>query len=235
MIKKSGKNLLIASLSIILVVILSISIYAAGSSTGGYNAPDSITSTTPTTTDKPTQDTNAIEIEKQAVASASSLTNKSKTLVCESQSTLNARIKCRLEQRGISALNVTEESCRVLANPANCQSLYAKVASCYNLISGQQKDQCFKRIAGFTSAKVKEEASANNKEALRNYLIFLLYDLQERVEKAYENNAITSEQTSETISLIVQIKQKILQNQTKSQVKPFIQELKAKVQELKLT
>jgi len=104
-----------------------------------------------------------------------------------------------------------------LTNPSNCRSLYAKVASCYDL-NGQQKDQCFKRIAGFTKAKVTDEASANNKEALNKY----------------EKGETTAEQTSESISLIVQIKQKILQNQTKSHIKPFMQELKAKLRELNL-
>ncbi|MBI2632074.1 hypothetical protein HYW75_03660 [Candidatus Pacearchaeota archaeon] len=195
----------------LLLIIFSISIYAIGSSTGNTDT------TTPSTS-----------------SSESNSNIKSKSPNCEVQLTLNARIKCRLEQRGVSGLNITEESCRVLVNPANCQSLYAKVASCYELGSGKQKDRCFKHIAGFTSAKVMEQASANNKESLRNYLVFLLYDLQEKVENAYENGAITTEQASESISLIVQIKQKIFQNHTKSKIKPFFQELKAKLRGLNI-
>ena len=227
------KRTILIQISLLLIVLLAVSIYAVGSSTGNSDSSISSSTDSSNSSNKAKQNTKAIEAERQAAGSIIAAANKSQADNCESQSTLNARIKCRLEKRGIEFLNVTEESCRVLANPANCQSLYAKVASCYDL-NGQQKDQCFKRIAGFTKAKVKDEASANNKESLKNYLIFLLYNLQEKIEDAYEEGEITTEQTSESISLIIQIKQKILRNQTKSQIKPFIQELKAKMQELSL-
>ncbi len=161
------------------------------------------------------------------------LVYQEETVNCDTQLTLNARIKCRLEQKGPDFLDTIDESCKVLKNPTNCKFLYSEVSSCYDL-SGQQKDQCFKRTAGFTKIRAKNEASSNNKEPLRNYLIFLLYDLQEKIEDSYKESLITTEQASETISLIVQIKQKIFLNKTKSEIKPFIQELKAKMQELKI-
>ena len=151
---------------------------------------------------------------------------------CEAYSNLSQRIQCRLEKRGLE-FNVTEESCRVLANPSNCQSLYNKVAACYDQ-SGFQKDECFKRIAGFTQAKVSEEAKANNKQALRNYIIFLLYDLQEKVEDSYEDNKINSTTASEVISIIIEVKQAIILNKTKEEIKPMLQQLKIKIQELKI-
>ena len=150
---------------------------------------------------------------------------------CDSKSILKDRIQCRLEQRGIENINATDESCKVLANPKNCQSLYYKVASCYAQ-SGIQKDQCFKRVAGFTQGKASEEAKANNKEALKNYIIFLLYDLQEKVEDAYKESEISAENASNTIALIVEIKQSIFLNKAKEEIKPMIRELRDKMQEL---
>lgn len=154
---------------------------------------------------------------------------KNRTARCEDAGDLRARIKCRLEKRGVD-LNVTEESCRVLKNPANCQSLYAKVASCYKM-SGKVKDNCFKRIAGFTKNKIKEEG-ASNKESLRNYMVFVLYNLQEKVEYALEEGRVDSEKASSVISSIIELKQAILLNKTKEEIKPLLVSLKTEMKEI---
>ena len=147
--------------------------------------------------------------------------------LCEQKETRFQRIKCRLEiQRNVSLddLNITEESCLNVRNQSKCNALYAHVRACYNK-QGIFKDQCFKRTAGFIKKNIKEE---KNSDALRNYMIFLLYNLQEKVEDAQSSGNITSEQGAQLIDLIVSIKQDILNNLTKEEIKPKLRELKEK-------
>lgn len=143
---------------------------------------------------------------------------------CASLSTPKERIRCRLTQR-TEGLNITEESCRALPNPANCQSLYARVASCYAL-QGTSKDQCFKRIASFGTTSVASEAAANNKAALRTYAVFLLYDLQEKVEEAHAAQRIGADDAATLIARIVELKQALLLNKPKADIQPLVQQLK---------
>lgn len=152
---------------------------------------------------------------------------------CESFTTRIERIKCRLEKKGLEISSV-EESCRSLANPSNCQSLYNKVNSCYDQ-NGIQKDQCFKRIAGFIGkGKLESEAKANNKGALRNYAVFLLYDLQERVEEANEQGKIDAQRSAQVIELIIQIKEKLFLDKPKEEIRPLIIQLKSLWKDSKL-
>ena len=224
--KKTISYVILASVSLVLLLGL---VYAAGTSTGSSDSDDD-SPKAPRSLSTVSDDVNDNATENVSV--------KNKTMLfrgknCEIQGNLTSRIRCRLEQRGIEGLNVTEESCRVLANPKNCMSLYAKVASCYKM-DGVLKDQCFKRIAGFVGNKIRNQSSANNHEALRNYIIFLLYNLQEKVEKAYEDGNINETQTADTVALIVKIKQDILTGKTKADIKPEIQELRSKLEGLKI-
>jgi len=217
--KNKGALLTVILISIVMFSFLA---YAAGTSTGNDG------SQTVRKTMVKANNTNALIMNRTIMQNKSRFINMN----CEVQSNVSSRIECRLEQRGVKSINVTEESCRVLANPANCRSLYAKVASCYNM-TGMQKDQCFKRIAGFVGQNIKNQ-SANNKEALRNYLIFLLYNLQEKVEESFENNRTNSTQASETISLIVEIKQDILLGKKKADIRPKLERLKTMIRELNI-
>lgn len=144
---------------------------------------------------------------------------------CENFNIRLERVKCRLEKKGLDTSSV-EESCRVLPNPSNCQALYNKVNSCYDL-NGVQKDQCFKRIAGFIGkGNLENEAKANNKGALRNYVVFLLYDLQERVEEANEQGKLDTQKSAQIIDIIIQIKEKLFLDKSKNEIKPLLEQLK---------
>lgn len=98
-------------------------------------------------------------------------------------------------------------------------------------MTGVQKDQCFKRVAGFAAATVRLEES---KASIRNYIVFLLYDLQERVEKAYDSGKITSQDATDAISLIVEIKQDIMNGKPKTVLQPKIEGMKSKIRSLNL-
>lgn len=203
-----------------LILILSTLVFAAGGGGGGGGSSGS---------------SNVVTKETTVTSSDDQKTQQASTSFknCNGFSLRVERIKCRLEQKGLDATVGYEESCRNLPDPQNCQSLYNKVASCYNF-NGIQKDQCFKRVAGFLGKGNIKSEGANNKGALRNYAVFLLYDLQERVEKANEAGSINSQQAADIIDLIVQIKQQIFANKTKAEVKPLIEQLKLKWRDLGL-
>ena len=202
------------SIFLVLILVLSIDFYAYGAGGGGGGSGSSnsvVKETTITNSDDQQKQQPSIQIKN-----------------CNGFSSRVERVKCRLEQKGLDATAGYEESCKNLPNPANCQSLYNKVNSCYTF-NGVQKDQCFKRVAGFLGkGNLKNEAAANNKGALRNYVVFLLYDLQERVEKANDAGSLNSQQAAEVIDLIIQIKQQIFASKNKIEIKPLLDQLKVK-------
>lgn len=219
-----GYNLTAALLLILLLLGV---VSAAGAATGNPGAGAA------NATEKKNQRTN-ISVSQDDNRTDRQLRYKGQE--CSAQANLTTRIACRLEQRGIENLNITEESCKGVANPQSCQSLYARVYACYDS-AGRQKDQCFKRVAGFIKPQISKQALAeknNRSESLRYYAVFLLYDLQQKVEEAYTNNLTTQEQASEIIALIVEAKQSILLNKPKSEIKQKIQELKEKLKEIRI-
>jgi hypothetical protein len=68
-----------------------------------------------------------------------------------------------------------------------------------------------------------------NSDEKRNYLILLLYDLQERVGNSYDAGKIDEDTTAEIIDLIVEIKQKILDQEPRSEIKAATGELKSRL------
>ena len=145
---------------------------------------------------------------------------------CEDRSSIKDRVQCRLEKKEEGTIH---ESCRVLERTDDCATLYRRVYSCYEK-TGKEKDECFKQKARFTYKTVKKEAGVSS-ENVRNYLLFLLYDLEERVEEAYDEGKLTSEEAAELISDIVEIKQAILLGKSKSDVKSLLNPFKNKWKE----
>lgn len=157
---------------------------------------------------------------------------------CDSIPALSDRIDCRLrnKQEGIDNTEDIDyekqvpEACRTLKNPTACIALYKKVQQqkCYDL-NGKEKDKCFKDIVGIKK-KLSEENDRANKA--RQYLILLLYDLEERAENAAEEGKITIPQASGLVTIIVETKQLILDNKPKSDILPKLNELKEKWESL---
>ncbi len=219
-----GKLVAISFIFILVISLVTLSVvYALGSSTGGDN-PRNVNDAA-----NETEDSNQTQNDSQKRMNNPNRMNKlniTNTTDCEMSKNRRERIKCRLQYR-IENSNLTEESCRNVTDSQACRVLYNKVAACYYL-NGVQKDQCFKRIAGFIKNKVSDEANSTNKTSIRNYIVFLLYDLQERAESAQQNGTITVDQAAEVIDLIVQIKQAVMTGQNKTQIRPMFQELKTK-------
>lgn len=145
---------------------------------------------------------------------------------CENFTVRTERIRCRLMQRNVT-FNAPEESCRGVADSPGCLAMYARVKACYDR-TGQEKDQCFKRIAGFVKSHVREERNATS---VRAYAVFLLYDLQEKVEAAHDAGRVNDDSAAEIISLIVEIKQDIMAGKMKADIQPKIQHLKTLIRE----
>ena len=161
---------------------------------------------------------------------------------CESSSNRTDRIKCRLENREeikarvverIKAFNndtSTYEACQGLRNEGLCVALYAQSQRCYRL-NDTERDRCFKKVAAFREAQINKsiEVESNKTEArerVKHYMILVLYNLQEKVEKANEKGRISSEDAAEIINKIVEIKRSILEGATKAEIRSQLAELK---------
>jgi hypothetical protein len=158
---------------------------------------------------------------------------------CEEYENRKERIKCRLDyikenKENFEALyNKIPESCRNLdfENRGKCVSFYQKSQACYEK-NGIEKNKCFKRIANFAKANLKDEKEGKNQKA-RDYVILLLYDIQEKVEEAIKNQKIDAEKGSDIINKITEIKEDILSGKTKNEIKPKFAELKELLKKLK--
>lgn len=149
---------------------------------------------------------------------------------CESFSLIIERIKCRLEFG--QKYETTPEPCRNLNSPVNneqgCTKLYKDSLPCYEL-SGTNKDQCFKNLAGFSKTTVREEISTpDGNKKVRLYLVALLYDLEEIVEDAQREEKMDLDLAAELIDSIVVVKSKVLQNKPVSEVRASLKNLKDK-------
>ena len=218
---------------IILLLVFSVGAYAAGSSTGGSSSTRSTQNQqqTTTTNQQPTEDQPAL-------------------VNCEDTNTYasrRARILCRIENKDRiqdSPKARIPEECRKLAATATtkriarnaCIKLYKdsgeESENCYLRDStGRQKLDCFRKVAGLTTASLSGQAE--KKIEHRKYVVLLLYELQGRIENAVENNILDKDKASEIIDLIVEIKEKIMSGGTREEIRPLIQELREKINELK--
>src|SRR3989344_3691330 len=158
---------------------------------------------------------------------------QAESALCENPSSRRERIHCRLslgENYTVPKDNVPE-ACRNLRNPVACIALYKNVRPCYEL-EGRAKDRCFKSVSQFRGANLSQENNESRPQRARQYLVILLYDLEERIEDKQQNGEITLEESSELIDLIVEIKQKILDDARRSEILPLLTDLKVKYREI---
>lgn len=139
---------------------------------------------------------------------------------CESFKQVTARVKCRLDQGNTK--KQVPEACRILVENANCIKWYDNVLPCYNQ-AGAQKDRCFKTVAGF---KVSDVASVKGKEELNKYILFLLYDLEQRVENAVAAGTVNSLAASQVIGQIIETKEAVLVARNKGEIVSKVAALK---------
>ncbi len=196
----------IGMIAILAVILASIFVYAAGSST----IPSQPTPT-PTISDK--------AMEKKD---------------CETIAMRIERIKCRLQNKTEEGENIDyeariPEACKTLRNPTACIALYKNVQArrCYDM-EGRDKDKCFKETAGIRSnfsGLIPEERA----QKAREYLVFLLYEFEERIEDDNKKGLISDDSAAEIIELITQIKEDILSGKNRVEIMPKFNELKQKI------
>jgi hypothetical protein len=151
---------------------------------------------------------------------------------CENIEDRKERIKCRLQyikdnkEDFEAPYNKIPETCRNLnfENQGKCVSFYQKSQACYEK-NGIDKNKCFKRLANFAKANLKDEKNERNQKA-RDYTLLLLYDIQQKIEEAIKNDKINAEEGSELIAKIVEIKEDITAGKTKKEISPKFLELK---------
>jgi hypothetical protein len=166
------------------------------------------------------------------------LINKYDNKTCDSFQTIEERITCRLVNKKLGNVNVSKasvpESCRNLIGSKKglCIALYNAVGKCYEL-KGKDEDKCLKRAVGLrVVANLSMEKNASEmKERAREYASSLLDHVQNKIEKAQENGAISEENATAIIVKLVKIKENILVGKTKAEIKPALVELKAMIKD----
>ncbi len=145
---------------------------------------------------------------------------------CEEYEERADRIKCRfiLGEEYRAPEGIVPEACRLSENQDRCKALYAATRTCYTL-ENRAKDACFKRALGIRKQLADEIPMERNQKA-REYVVTLLYDLEERIEKAAESGKIDPEVGAEMIDKIVEIKGKILNGVNREEIRADIQVLK---------
>ena len=227
-------------------------VFAAGSSTVPSTTSDTNSDADNTSVDTVSNNTKAVDvITKTKIESVKERLKKSRTIIrsavnsnsCDSLEDRAHRISCRLKRyKDNPEENDTEvdyekrvpEACKSGRNPTACIALYKRVNNngCYSL-QGKNKDRCFKKTLDMKKAKIRDLPPQERKEKARDYLVLLLYEIQERIEKANENDKISDDDATEIIDLIVEIKQDILDNKTRSEILPKLKDLKEKIRALR--
>ena len=91
------------------------------------------------------------------------------------------------------------------------------------------KDFCLKKSAEILKGELKDLSKEERVNKSRNYLILLLYDLQDKIEKANNDGTISDEDASAIINLIVEIKENLLEGKKKAEILPKLRELRDKI------
>jgi len=201
-------GVIILAFAMIFIIFLSLGVYAAGGSTGSTS-----------------ERTQAEARNISVIEPVSSVT------LCRNAETRRERIKCRLNlaDEEEKEEGLTEESCRGLSTEDRdaCFGLYDRSDSCYKMTDNSDKIRCFRSAAGLTTAAISGQAE--RKAEMRNYVVLLLYELQERLEDSNEEGNVDDDSTAEIIDLIVQIKQDIINKQSRESILPKLQDLKSLV------
>jgi hypothetical protein len=212
----------VLALLIIMILILPTGVHAVGSGEGGTTSNDYDANTASGATSNSEIDCEDFSVHK----------------------TRRERIECRINPENKDRIRVTEqskihESCRRLASATdaqriskeNCRKLYSELSTskCYEK-QGRDKLRCFKRISGLGTAAVSGNI---DKTAIRKLVVAYLYQLEEWIEEAVEDGNIGEEKAAELIDFIVEIKEDIMNGETKDVVKPKIIRLRNQLNEIK--
>jgi hypothetical protein len=154
---------------------------------------------------------------------------------CEDKETLRARIECRLRNKAVAAREAyasIEEACRDSPRQEACEALYKRSKECYEIESARERKICFVKESGLNIQSAGSYKSASH-EAKRAYIILMLYEAQERIEKMSEEGKITTEQATSLITKIVEIKKMILNDEARKDIRAKFNELRKEFKEAK--
>ncbi|MEK6792413.1 MAG: hypothetical protein AABX95_01195, partial [Nanoarchaeota archaeon] len=129
-----------------------------------------------------------------------STNNQGTATTCEDKETLKDRIKCRFENKEVAireAVDAIEEACRSSADEKKerCRQFYKNSAKCFNSANAVEKKKCFLKESGI-NINAGGTFRAAPDETKRNYVVLLLYELQEKIEAKQEQGKITTDQAT---------------------------------------
>jgi len=223
-----------ASLFILLGIAFVVSVIAAGTSEGGdlNNTNITINNTNNNATVNNTRDDDREENETDDDENKTRGGNRSRYEYekrnCETFNSTNERLRCRIiqgENYTAPSGNIPE-ACRLNNTEikGRCVAFYATIQTCYKL-PAKAKDACFRRASGLTK-KFDEEFQEGRREKARNYMVTLLYELEQRVERAHEKEKISDDNAVLLVDKIVQIKKVILEGKSKDEIKTMLRDLR---------
>ena len=156
---------------------------------------------------------------------------------CEEKENRTERIECRLKIKRIATRKIvqawkeqnkdeTPEACRNLNTnrKEECRKLHRAINNCFEK-EGREKDRCFKRVAGFINSNLNDERS-NKSEKGRIYIVSLLEELQQKIEDKVESGRINDATGADLISQITDIKESVLNGDSREIIQPKIQKFK---------
>jgi hypothetical protein len=230
-------------LTVTISLLLVFSVIAAGSSTGSRTntASDPTTNfATDQVTDETTDERPDARRVKVARRQLSGANKRAVREACEDTDNRRERIKCRLDyirdnkEEFEAPYNRPPEACRDLekGDQGKCVALYQKSQACYDK-KRVDKIKCFKRIANFAKAHLKDERGDGRGQKARDYAILLLYEIQEKIEGAIEKDRVDSDVAAAAINKIVEIKQDILDGKTKREITPKMLQLRTLIKNIK--
>ena len=159
---------------------------------------------------------------------------------CDQVDNRTERIQCRLEIHKIARNHSVNEDveddvyrnetrlpevCKKLKDRDECRKLYRGVHYCYDFNDSREKDRCFKRVAGFVNSNIKDEDN-DREEKARKYLVFLLYELQERIENKVSSGELDAATGANLIEQITELKEDIMNKESRSVIKPKLQDFR---------
>ena len=214
------KREIIGILIFLVVFVFAYGVYAAGTGEGGERGNlrnDSINNTFVNDTDT-----------NRPIRNETNRTREYQPRDCEVLNKTLDRIRCRIIQGAnyTAPSDNVPEACRLQneTKKGRCVAFYATIRTCYKL-PAKAKDACFRWASGLVK-KFSEETQEGRKEKARDYMITLLYDLEERVEKTQEKGKIDADEAASLVDKIVEIKKAILEGKTKAEIKSMLRELK---------
>lgn len=149
--------------------------------------------------------------------------------------TMRARIGCRIQNRAtyVAPANAVPEACRDLRTAdgdsedpqGRCVAYYRVIAPCYNEESPQGKRGCLARASGILHSRLLDETE-NREQKARDFMVALLYDLEEKLEEKNENGEIDDVTAADGIAQIVDIKRMVLEGKSREEIIPKLRELK---------